>query len=347
MKLGAISSTLRQFDFAGNLAQFRDRGIGAVEIACAGFHDVTYGEPGALLAEKLLGDKRELDRFHKLVDSHGLEISALAVHGEPLSPDPAKSDEYRHQFRRACELAEALGVSRVTLLAGLPEGGPGDTTPNWITCPFPYSLPESYRWQWEERVIPYWREQAAVADAHGVRLCFEMHPGDVVHNPETLMRLRDALGPIAGCNFDPSHLFWQGIDPLEALRFLGTDVVYHVHAKDSMVEQHNVRLNGFLDPKPFDDVRGRAWTFRTPGWGHDEGFWRALVATLRLIGYDDVISLEIEGDEYMDPVEGLDQAVRFLQPLILERQPGVQWWHATYDASGDATPAPSVQRRRG
>jgi sugar phosphate isomerase/epimerase len=333
MKLGAISSTLRQLDFEENLRHFRDRGIEAVEIACAGFHEVSYGEPGKLIAEKLLGDKGELDRFLDLVGRYGLEISALAVHGEPLTPDKQRAEEYARQFRQACELAEALGVDRLTLLAGLPEGGPGDGTPNWITCPFPYSLMESYRWQWQERVIPYWQKQATIADAHGVRLCFEMHPGDVVFNPESLMKLREALGPVAGCNFDASHLFWQGIDPLEALRFLG-DGVYHVHAKDLMVEVHNTRLNGFMDPKPFGQVKTRSWTFRTPGWGHDEHFWRSFVGTLRLIGYEDVISLEIEGDEFMEPLEGLDQAVSFLKPLMLELKPGVQWWHATYVPAG-------------
>jgi sugar phosphate isomerase/epimerase len=335
MKLGAISTTLRELDFEDNLRHFRERGLEAVEIACAGFHDVAWGEDDRRIEEKLLADRGLLERFADLVREHGLEISALAVHGEPLSPDPGKAEEYALGFRRACALAEALGVRRLTLLAGLPEGGPGERTPNWITCPFPYSLMASYRWQWEERVVPYWREQASVADAHGLRLCFEMHPGDVVFNPETLLRLRDALGPIAGCNFDPSHLFWQGIDPLEALRALG-DAVYHVHAKDSRVETHNVRLNGFMDPKPFGQIADRAWTFRTPGWGHGEDFWRAFVGTLRLVGYDDVISLEVEGDELMDALEALDKAVGFLAPLVLERRPGAQWWHATYVPTKEA-----------
>jgi sugar phosphate isomerase/epimerase len=329
MKLGAISSTLRQFDFEENLRQFQAHGIEAIEVACAGFHDVSFGEPGKLLAEKLLADRGERDRFVDLIGRYGLEISAYAVHGEPLSPDPDKSAEYRRQLADVCRLAEATGVTRITLLAGLPEGGPGDGTPNWITCPFPYALMESYRWQWEERVVPYWREQGKVAEACGVQLCFELHPGDVVFNPETFMRLRAEIGPVAACNFDPSHLFWQGIDPIEALRFLG-EAVRHVHAKDSLVEAPNARINGFMDPKPFGEVDTRSWTFRTPGWGHGEDFWRRFVATLRQIGYEDVISLEIEGDEFMEPTEGLEKAVAFLKPLVLERRPGVQWWHATY-----------------
>jgi sugar phosphate isomerase/epimerase len=329
VKLGAISSTLRHLDLEDNLRHFRERGLQAVELACAGFHDVSYGEPGKLLAEKLLSQRGELDRFVDLVAEYGLEISALAIHGEPLAPDRDKAERYRTEFRQACELAEALGTTRLTLLAGLPEGGPGDATPNWITCPFPYSLMDSYRWQWEERLTPYWEAQGAIAAAHGLKLCFEMHPGDMVFNTETMLRLREILGPVAGCNFDPSHLFWQGIDPLESLRALG-DAVYHVHAKDSLVEAPNARLNGVMDPKPFGDVTRRSWTFRTPGWGHDASFWRSFIATLRLIGYDDVISLEIEGDEFMNPIEGLDQAVAFLKPLVLERPVGVQWWHTTY-----------------
>ena len=137
-----------------------------------------------------------------------------------------------------------------------------------------------------------------------------------------------------GCNFDPSHLVWQGIDVLEALRALG-DAVYHVHAKDVRVQTHNVRRDGILDPKPYSELGGRAWTFRTVGYGHGEGFWRDFVSTLRLIGYDDVLSIEHE-DEYADSSEGLAKAVAFLRPLVLERPLGRLWWDVVQEpASAD------------
>lgn len=329
MRLGAISTTLNQFEFEDGLRSLQDNGIQAIELAIAGYHNVAFGEQGKLLADKLLANREERVRFTHLLGRHDLTISAFAIHGQPLTPDREAKQEYSRQFRQACKLAEALGVERLTLLAGLPEGAAGDTCPTWITCPFPYSLMDAYQWQWTERVIPYWREHAGIAEAHGCRLCFEMHPGDVVFNPETLMRLRAEIGPVVGCNFDPSHLFWQGIDPLEALRFLG-DAVYHVHAKDVEVLRHNTRVNGVLDPKPFGQVAIRSWIWRTPGWGHGEEFWRAFTSTLRLIGYDDVISLETEGDEFMDSREGLARAATFLRPLMFEQRPEGQWWHATY-----------------
>lgn len=320
MKLGAVSTALMQFEFEEGLAVFERLGLEAIEIACAGFQtNLRYGDP-----ERLLADDSERERWLDAIQRHGLEISALGIHGQPLSPDPAIADEYSLQFRRACQFAEAIGVDRLTLLAGLPEGSPGDRSPCWVTSAFPPYNQAIVQWQWEERVIPYWREHGRFAEDHGCRLCFEMHPSDVVYNPASLLRLREAVGPVVGCNYDPSHLFWQGIDTLAAMRHLA-DAIYHVHAKDTRVQEHYARINGVLDSKPFSDIAQRAWTFRTVGYGHDELFWREFVSTLRAIGYDDVLSIEHE-DEYMDLQEGLEKGFAFLKPIVLERPRGPQWW---------------------
>jgi sugar phosphate isomerase/epimerase len=215
-------------------------------------------------------------------------------------------------------------VSRVTLLAGLPEGAPGDTGQSWVVARFPPFNPRMLRWQWEERVIPYWREHASIAEAHGCQLCFEMHPSDVVYNPSTLLRLREAVGPVIGCNLDPSHLFWQGIDPIEVIWLL-RDAIYHVHAKDTRVLQRNVRVNGVLEASPGLALGERGWAFRTVGYGHDEGFWRDFVSALRDVGYDGVVSIEHE-DEYLDAAEGLAKACRFLKGILFEREAAPPWW---------------------
>lgn len=310
MKIGVVSTALAELDFGAGLSLLERLGVQAIEIACAGFHtNQTYGH-----LDELVADQGARDRWTDALSSRGLEVSALSIHGEPLSPDPEIADEYSRQFGQACELAEAIGVRRLTLLAGLPEGAPGDRIPCWTTTAFPPYVEEVRRWQWETRVVPYWTEHARIADSHGCRLCFEMHPADVVYNPASMARLREAIGPVAGCNFDPSHLFWQGIDPLEALRWLG-DAVYHVHAKDTAIQSQNARLNGVLDPTPFADLSARAWTYRTIGYGHDELFWREFVTTLRLIGYEDVVSIEHE-DEYIEGREGLEKAVTFLGPVV-------------------------------
>jgi sugar phosphate isomerase/epimerase len=320
MKLGVVSTALLQYGFEEGLDELRRLGLEAIEIACAGYQtNLTYGDP-----EVLLADAGARERWLEAITARELTVSALSIHGEPLSPDPATARSYREQFRRACELAQAIGVQRLTLLAGLPPGHPDDHTPCWITNAFPPQNQAVLRWQWEERVIPYWREHGAIAASHGCRLCFEMHPCDVVYNPAGLRRLRDAVGEVVGANFDPSHLFWQGIDPLEALRALG-DCVFHVHAKDTRVQEHVARVNGVLDPTPFSAIGARAWTFRTVGYGHDELFWRDFVSTLRAIGYDDVLSIEHE-DEYLDLQEGLEKAVAVLRPIILAKPRGARWW---------------------
>ena len=221
---------------------------------------------------------------------------------------------YDRELRAACRLAESIGVTRLTLLAGIPEGAPGDVTPCWIASAFPPGNRDVLEWQWERRVLPYWRERARIASEHGCRLCFEMHPNDVLHNAGAFLRLHDALGPVAGLNFDPSHLFWQGIDTLDALRSLGVHV-YHVHAKDTALNARRVRLDGVLDNRPFEDLAARSWSFRTVGFGHGDLYWRSFVSVLREIGYDDVVSIEHE-DLYLSPRDGLAKAVAFLRPLL-------------------------------
>jgi sugar phosphate isomerase/epimerase len=171
-------------------------------------------------------------------------------------------------------------------------------------------------WQWNEKVIPYWQEETRFCREHGVdMISLEMHPGFVVYNPETLLRLREAAGPEIGANFDPSHLFWQGIDPLAAVRQLGP-AIFHVHAKDTIIDPFNTPINGVLDTKPYADEVNRSWIFRTVGYGHDVKFWKDLVSNLRLVGYDYVLSMEHE-DSLMSLREGLEKGVGFLRELIL------------------------------
>lgn len=315
MRIGLVSAALTGMDFEAGLSFVSDCGFDSIEVACAGFQtDLTFGDP-----EVLARDASARSRWIEAFQRHDLSISAFALHGEPLSPDHSVGERYRSQFRAACELAEAVGVSRLTLLAGLPEGAQGDSAPCWIASAFPPQNRDILQWQWEERVIPYWREAASIATAHGCRLCFEMHPGDVLYNPEALIRLRAELGTTIGCNFDPSHLFWQGIEPVEAMLELA-DAIYHVHVKDTSIAPHNVRLNGFLDTKPFTDLRHRAWCFRTVGFGHDRAFWAEFVSTLRTIGYDDVLSIEHE-DDFIATEEGLRKGIAFLRPIVFGQAP--------------------------
>lgn len=326
MRLGLITTGIVGHPFEEGLDLAHRLGFSAIELGCGGFHSKRYADPHALLA-----DDDAFARWRAAFEERSLQISALAIHGAPLSPDPEQAALYERELHEAFVLAERLGVTRLTLLAGLPEGGPGDRTPSWVVTPFPPWNLEALKWQWEERLIPYWRKQAPVAEHHGCRLCFEMSPADMVFNPASLLRLRDAVGPVACCNFDPSHLFWQQIDPLEAIRALG-EVIVHVHAKDTRVQDHEVRLNGVLDPKPHAEAAGRSWLFRTVGYGHGEAFWRDFVSTLRMSGYDDVISVEHE-DDLIDPDEGLAKAAALLRSVLIERPAGARWWESMSGAT--------------
>jgi sugar phosphate isomerase/epimerase len=180
------------------------------------------------------------------------------------------------------------------------------------------------QWQWNEVVAPYWTEHAKFAADHGVKIAIEMHPGFVVYSPETMLRLRSLAGASVGCNFDPSHLFWQSIDPMAAIRVL-QGAIFHVHAKDTQIFQNNLPRAGMLDTKPYTNERERSWIFRTCGYGHGAEWWSEFVSTLRMFGYDSVLSIEHE-DSLLSPEEGLTKAANFLNGIVIREQPGAAWW---------------------
>lgn len=320
MYLGVVTAAFAHRPFEEALEAIVATGLRSIEVPVGGYFPKTHCDP-----QQLLADPAALRRFREVIDRHGLTVSALAVHGNPLHPDPDLRDQHAGDFENACQLAEQLGVARVTLLAGLPGGGPQDRTPNWVTTAFPPECETTLRWQWQDCVLPYWRKAAMTARDHGVRLCFEMVLADCVYNPRTLLRLRSEIGDVVGCNFDPSHLFIQGIDPIAAIRELDT-AIYHVHAKDARIEPEVVRVDGVLDTLPYSAVRDRSWIYRTVGYGHDELFWRDFVSTLRSIDYDDVVSIEHE-DALLSGHEGLQRAVDLLM-RVTPFEPGAGWWAA-------------------
>jgi sugar phosphate isomerase/epimerase len=311
MKLGSITTNLLNLQPDAGIALLRELDVDCVEIACGGFFtDRSYGDIKSLVEDAEVRE-RWLERWKQ---AH-IEISAIAVHGEPLSPDREVAERYRRDFEYACRLAQLIGTERLTLLVGLPEANPGDPHPTWIVVADPEANSSRWEWQWEHRVLPYWRRMAAFAADHGCRLCFEMAPSDFGHSPRALLMLREALGPVIGCNFDPSHLWWQGIDPLAALRALD-GAIYHAHAKDTEITPE-ARVNGLLDARASAEPSVRAWNFRTAGAAHDEQFWRSYIETLRAVGYDDVLSIEHE-DARLSGEQGLRDAVAFLRPLLAD-----------------------------
>jgi len=319
MRIGVFTALFGQRPRDQALDYIAASGVQAVELGTGNYPGSPHME-----VEKLLSDEGARKALLRAVESRGLVISALSCHGNSLHPNEKIAAEHHETRRKTIELAAKLGINRVVDFSGCPGSGPGDKRPNWVTCPWPPDFLEILDWQWKEKVIPHWAEEAKFAAKHGVRICFEMHPGFVVYNPETLLRVRSAVGDTIGANFDPSHLFWQGIDPVAAIRKLGS-AIYHFHAKDTKVDPINSSLNGVLDTKPYSDEINRSWIFRTIGYGHDYQTWKDIVSNLRMVGYDDVLSIEHE-DSLMSVNEGFQKAVAFLKQVVMTEETGAMWW---------------------
>jgi sugar phosphate isomerase/epimerase len=246
------------------------------------------------------------------VEDRGLAISALTCNGNQL--DPVSGGAHDAVTRKTIALAPLLGVDRIVLMSGCP-GGPGDRWANWITVAWPPETAEVLRYQWDEVVIPYWRDLVSYAGGHGVeRLCIEMHGQQVVYSVPTLLRLRDAVGPQVGANYDPSHLMWMGADPIAAIDALG-DAIFHVHAKDTRLETDRLALASRIETTPNDRPQHRSWNYVTLGHGHDEAFWVEFCRALRRVGYDDVLSIEHE-DTSMTPEAGVRESVELLRRAL-------------------------------
>jgi sugar phosphate isomerase/epimerase len=310
MKLGLLTGVLGNHDRAGAFDIAADLGLDAVELGTGEFtSDWHVG------LDSIVDDPKAVEAMRNDLQSRGLEISALSCHSNPLHPNPAYAERAGAVFRKTVLAAENLGVDTIVLFAGCPGTPDGGEYPNWISCGWPGYFSELLEWQWEEKIIPFWREGAQYAADHGVRLAFEPHPGDVVFNPPGMRRLREGCGENVGVNFDPSHLWWQGMDPLVVLDELGrAGMLFHVHAKDTYIDEARARRDGLLatsDP----EADGRSWRFATLGYGHDVVFWRQMASVLRTVGYEGVVSIEHE-DPVAPVMEALERTVKLLREAL-------------------------------
>jgi sugar phosphate isomerase/epimerase len=318
LKVGVFTPLLSQMPLEDVLKKLKLHSVSTVELGTGNY-------PGdAHCKLSMLEDRAALSDFKKKLSDHGFTISALSCHSNPLHPNEYLAKKQQIVSRKTILLAEQLDVSVVIDFSGCPGDSRTSSQPNWVTCPWPPEYLDVLKWQWEAVVTPYWIDHAKFASDHGVRIAIEMHPGFVVYSPETMLRLRSIAGPAVGCNYDPSHLFWQGIDPIAAIRILG-EAIFHVHAKDTQMYERNLPLTGVLDTKPYTDERNRAWIFRTCGYGHGEEWWRGFASTLRMFGYDDVLSIEHE-DSLLSPEEGLARAAVFLSHIVPKEKPTTAWW---------------------
>src|SRR6059036_1543588 len=302
----------------GVIAKLKGLGVSTVELGTGNYP----GDPHCKLS--LLDDKSARKDFKQMLDDNGISISALSCHGNPLHPNPAVAKTNQDVSKRTILLAEKLSVPVVVDFSGCPGDRDKAKYPNWVTCPLPPEYLDVLAWQWDKKVTPYWTKRAKFAEDHGVKIAIEMHPGFVAYSPETLLRLRAIAGKALGCNYDPSHMFWQAIDPIAAIRVLN-GAIFHVHAKDTQIYDRNLPKTGVLDVKPYKDEANRAWIFRTVGYGHGAEWWNEFVSTLRMFGYDYVLSIEHE-DSLMSVEECLTKAIQCLDNVVLKEKPAEMWW---------------------
>jgi len=320
MKLGVLTVPLYNLAVEEAFEYLSGLGVQAVEIGCGGFPGDKHMQPA-----RVADDPAVAAHYKEILQKNKLEISALSVHGNPVHPNKEIARKAHEEFIQTCRAAQTLGVDTVVTFSGCPGDWEGAKYPNWVTCAWPEDFQAILEYQWNQVLIPYWKQAVKEAAQYGVhKIALEMHPGFCVYNAGTLLRLREAVGEAIGANFDPSHLFWQGTDPVQAIRAL-QGAIYHFHAKDTAIDPVNTAVNGVLDSTNYGDIVNRSWVFRTVGYGHDLKKWKEMVSMLKATGYDGALSIEHE-DGLMSVQEGLEKGIAFLKEILIYEDPAAMWW---------------------
>ena len=307
MKLGFVSDSLGGMSFTDMLDNAQRMGVSGVEVNTCGWSTAPHCD-----MQQLLSSATARSDFVNAFDARGLEIISLNANGNPLHPtDPLQGEGLKNTLR----LAGELGIKTVCTMSGLPAGSATDTMPNWVVSSWPPETQDILRYQWQEKLIPFWTDIAAMAQHYGVdRIALELHGNQCVYNVPSLLKLRDEIGPVIGANLDPSHLFWMGADPLVAAEALG-DAIYHVHAKDTMLNGPVQATTSLLENGSLMDIPARSWSYITLGFGHGEEWWRQFCYRLKMAGYDGWLSIEHE-DVLLNSLEGLEKSVSLLQGVM-------------------------------
>ena len=310
MKLGFVSDSLGGMSLDEMLQNAQRMGVSGIEVNTCGWSTAPHFNMSAMM-----GDTKAQNKFQTKFADHGLEIISLNANGNPLHPtDPAQGQGLKDTIR----IAGQMGIKTVCTMSGLPAGNANDTMPNWVVSSWPPETQAILKFQWEEKLIPFWTEIAALAQENGVeKIALELHGNQCVYNVPSLKKLRAEIGPVIGANLDPSHLFWMGADPLMAAEALG-DAIYHVHAKDTMLNAPVQATNSLLENGSLMDIPARSWSYITLGFGHGEEWWREFCYRLKMGGYDGWLSIEHE-DVLVNSLEGLEKSVTLLQNVMPSR----------------------------
>lgn len=331
MKLGAYTACLHDKSITETLQILSDLGLDSAEINSGGFLPAPH-----LPIEQIRASQTARDEYLGLFRDAGITLTALNCNGNPLHPDPEVRNKHGQDVLDAIELGALLGVQRVVTMSGLPASDAGGRLPAWNVLPWDSAYLDARDYQWNEVAVPYWKQvQARAADAD-VKVCIEMHPHNVVYNPATMERLATEINAThVGAEMDPSHLMWQQIDPIAAIKSLG-GLIYNAAAKDIRVNEA-AKINGVLDDR-FGRVApdapgvvslgGRytlsrwpedsSWDFVAVGRGHDTAWWRQFLQALAKVDADMAVNIEHE-DQELDQLEGL----RFAANTLLEAEKAI------------------------
>lgn len=307
MKLGFVSDSLGTLDFEQLLDTAVALNVSGVEVNTGGWSTAPHFDLKNM--KKSASARAE---FQRAFSDRGLEIISLNANGNPLHPTDS---EQRDCLKDTVRIAGDMGIETICTMSGLPAGSAADTVPNWVVSSWPPETKSILDYQWNEVLLPFWSEMAALAKESGVtRFALELHGNQCIYNVPALQKLRKETGPVIGANLDPSHLFWMGADPLAAASALG-DAVYHVHAKDTLLNGPVQATTSLLENGSLMDIPARSWSYITLGFGHGEQWWRQFCYQLRMAGYDGWLSIEHE-DVMLNSLEGLERSVQLLQKVM-------------------------------
>jgi sugar phosphate isomerase/epimerase len=288
--------------------------LAAIEMGVGGWAKAAHQLP----LDRLLREPGERGRLAGELAEHGLALSCVNAAGNPLHPDPAVGPHHAALLRGAIELAALLGVDRVVTMSGCPggrEGGPSPVFAPWALTPDDEPL---WNWQYQQRLAPFWRELGAWAreSAPSVLICLELHAGASAYSPGGYVRIAEAGGDNIRVNFDPSHFWWQGIDPLRVLDQVG-DRVGFSHGKDTLLHPDRIADHGVFDFRFPVDPDTASWHFASVGGGRGVDEWSRLLAALRSAGYDGDVSIEHE-DPRVDAEQGIRESHAVLRAALAE-----------------------------
>lgn len=313
IRIGVFDTAFRDLPTEQMIAVVKDLKIEAVEIGSG-------NDPGQAHCEReaLLADSGKLRSYLNLFEKNGLAISAFSCHGNPVHPDRARADRENRVYRQSIDLASKAGVSHIVCFSGCPGDGTGKY-PSWIQSLETDEFVRILNWQWNQVLIPYWKDLSAYARQRKVKLALEMDSGYSVYNVGSLLKLRQAAGDNIGANLDLSGLFQLGVDAMAVVQKLGEEgAIYHMHGKDILLNHRNTAVNGLVDLTPYDQIARRSWSYADVGFGHDLGLWKGIVEMLQAVGYHDVISIEHESPFTSSRV-GVARSAQALQQILLDR----------------------------